>query len=97
MVTIKTFENCGPYFPTVRTEFVATNIWAFVSVVRALMEEGNADLIGVFEDDKCKGIWHNDAEPEPDGEGGWDMPTASYALARPSERFFWTSSLQELN
>ena len=31
-------------------------------------------VISVWHDDQCVGLWEDDSEPEPDGEGGWNMP-----------------------
>ena len=39
--------------------------------------------IAVFHDNRCVGLWEDDSEPEPDGEGGWVMPKGYYVLRRP--------------
>lgn len=40
--------------------------------------------IGVFDDDgECKGIWVDESEPEPDGEGDWRNSKPAYVLYRP--------------
>lgn len=42
--------------------------------------------IGLFDaDGECKGIWVDEAEPEPDGEDGWLNPPAAYKLYRPGD------------
>lgn len=83
MITIRTYTENGPYFPPTVMKYQAASLKEFLFHVRMAMEDGE-DIIGTFnEDNVCYGIWENDAEPEPDGEGDWLMPRPMYVLRRP--------------
>jgi hypothetical protein len=77
-----TYKNNGPYFPETIMKYHASSLKDILFHCRLAMED-QEDIIAVFDGDACKGFWENDAEPEPDGEGGWLMSGASYALQRP--------------
>lgn len=81
--TVRSYKDWGPYFSAEKGNYQCSCLRDVVFHARLAMEEG-ADYIGLFDaDGSCKGIWQNDAEPEPDGEGGLLMPRASYVLRRP--------------
>jgi hypothetical protein len=83
MVTIRTYKNNGPYWASMVMKYQASCLRDVLFHVRMAMEDGE-DTIGAFnEDNVCYGIWENDAEPEPDGEGDWLMPGPMYVLRRP--------------
>ena len=83
MITIRTYTGNGPYFAPTVMKYQATSLKEVLVHVRMAMEDGE-DTIGAFnEDNVCYGIWENDAEPEPDGEGDWLMPRPMYVLRRP--------------
>ena len=83
MVTIRTYKNNGPYWASTVMKYQASCLRDVLFHVRMAMEDGE-DTIGAFnEDGTCYGIWENDAEPEPDGEGDWLMPGPMYVLRRP--------------
>lgn len=81
--TVRTYKNNGPYFDPTVMKYSATTLKELIFHARLAMEDGE-DYIAVFHDDQCVGAWENDAEPEPDGEGGWCMPSPCYLLRRPS-------------
>ena len=56
-----------------------------VKAVRDAMEDGQ-EYISIFnERGNCTGLWINESEPEPDGEGGMVMGRLVYVLQRPEE------------
>jgi len=60
--------------------------------------EDNEWEIGVFDDNgQCKGIWQDDAQAIPDGEGGMVLEKASYVLYRPGDMSagLWNLSLSK--
>jgi hypothetical protein len=81
LTTVRTYKANGPYFPPTVMKYQAASTKDILFHCRLAMDDGE-DLIGVFHGDVCKGIWENDTEPEPDGEGGWEWPSASYVLKR---------------
>lgn len=87
MVTVKTLKDHGPYFGCLRGNYQVTSLKELIFHVRLAMEDSE-DLIGVWHEDYCIGIWEDEAEPEPDGEEGWQLPPACYVLHRPGEKGF---------
>lgn len=81
MITVRTFSDNGPYFPPTVMKYQANCLKDVLFHTRLAMEDGE-DTIAVYHDDHCVGLWQNDAEPEPDGEGGWLMPSPCYVLLR---------------
>jgi hypothetical protein len=83
MFTVRTFDSNGPYFPPTQGVYQASSLRDIIFHVRQAMEDGEYQ-IGVFDSDgKCKGMWTDEAEAIPDGEGGMTMEERSYALYRP--------------
>lgn len=79
-------RDCGPYYKPENEVVEIDSLTRMVSFVRNLMED-DVDHIAVFDSSwKCTGVWIADAEPEPDGEGGWMMPRPVYVLHRPDTR-----------
>jgi len=79
------YNSNGPYFGSTQAIFQAARLKELIFHVRLCMEEGDYQ-IGVFDDDgKCKGIWVDESEPEPDGEGDWQLPKPAYRLYRLGE------------
>jgi len=85
-ITVRTYKDNGPYFPETIMKYQVSSLKDILFHCRLAMEDSE-DIIAVFDGDECKGFWENDAEPEPDGEGGWCMPGASYVLQRAGGRF----------
>jgi hypothetical protein len=80
--TVRTFSDNGPYFAPTVMQYQASSLKDVLFHTRLAMED-NEHCIAVFHDDHCVGLWEDDSEPEPDGEGGWDMPRGNYLLRRP--------------
>lgn len=78
---ITAFRDNGHYFPCTHKEKTIETLSDFIETVKEFKEDQN-DYIAVFKNNQFFGIWINDAEPEPDGEGGWLMPSAVYILLR---------------
>lgn len=89
MHTVHTVREYGTgeiygYMPEIYI-YPAFRLRDIVKHVRDAMEEG-IDKIAVFDErGNCDGLWINEAEPEPDGEGGWDEVKPEYILHRPTE------------
>jgi hypothetical protein len=85
MVTIRNYDDNGPYFSPTQDIYQAANLQDVIFHVRQCMED-NDYQIGLFDaDGQCKGMWLDEAEPEPDGEGGMMLGKPCYALYRPGQ------------
>lgn len=83
--TLLASKDNGPVWGTDRYSIPVNSITEMIHNVRNLMELG-VDKIAVFDSlNGCKALWVEDAEPEPDGEGGFFMPEASYTFYRASQ------------
>jgi hypothetical protein len=83
LCTIRTFSSNGPYFPPTQGVYQASSLREMIFHIRQSMEDGEYQ-IGLFDaDGECKGMWVDEAEPEPDGEGGWHNAKPFYVLHRP--------------
>lgn len=86
MHTVHTVREYGAgeiygYMPEIYI-YPAFRLRDIVKHVRDAMEEG-IDKIAVFDErGNCDGLWINEAEPEPDGEGGWTEAKPEYVLHR---------------
>ena len=85
MVYVCAYKECGPYYKVDKIVKEATSLSSMIYTVRGFMEDEMDDILVLTEKGVCKGAWFNDAEPEPDGEGGWYMTGPSYVLNRPSK------------
>ena len=84
-LTIKAFKSEGPYYADTRDNVEADSLSSLIATVRGFMEDG-CELISVWAEDenpRCIGLWEDDSQPEPDGEGSWYWPKAIYRLRRP--------------
>jgi hypothetical protein len=88
MTTVRTYKSNGPYFPCfpcTQGVYQAASLKDVLFHVRVAMENGDY-LIGIFDSEgKCKGIWQDDAEAIPDGEGGMMLEAPAYELYREHE------------
>ena len=91
MIHICTYTDNGPYFAPSRGSYQAARLKDFIFHVRLCMED-NEDLISIWKDDECLGIWRNEYEGVPDGEGGWDRGESAYILHRPDCKEQWLFS-----
>lgn len=79
------YNSNGPYFSPTQGQYHASRLKDIIFHVRQCMEDCDYQ-IGVFDDDgECKGIWVDESEPEPDGEGDWNLSNPAYRLYRPGE------------
>lgn len=85
--SIVSWSEDGWNKPTVHC-YQASRLESFIYFVRLAMED-EAQYIGVVKDGQCIGFWEDDAEPEPDGEGGWCMARRFYVLQRPDDRLHY--------
>ena len=81
-VTVRCYKYNGPYWEPTIGSYSAARLKELIFHVRLAMED-DEDIIAIYHDDRCIGLWEADNEPEPDGEGGWFMPRGYYALRRP--------------
>lgn len=85
------YSENGPYWPATQGCYQAARLKELIFHVRLCMED-NDYQIGIFDDNgECKGMWLEEAEPEPDGEGGMIQGKPCYTLYRPgsmSERMW---------
>lgn len=85
------YSENGPYWPVTQGRYQAARLKDLIFHVRLCMED-NDYQIGIFDEDgECKGMWLEESEPEPDGEGGMIQGKPCYTLYRPgsmSERMW---------
>lgn len=85
MYTVRNYDSNGPYFAATNAIYQAASLRDLIFHTRLCMADGDYQ-IGVFDDNgECKGIWVDEAEPEPDGEDGWMTPAPAYTLYRPGD------------
>ncbi len=83
MATIRSYDSNGPYFPPTQGVYQANSLKDVLFHIRQCIDDGEYQ-IGLFDDaGKCKGIWQDEGESEPDGEGGWTYAPKAYVLYRP--------------
>lgn len=85
------YSDNGPYWPATQGRYQAARLKDLIFHVRLCMED-NDYQIGIFDENgECKGMWLEESEPEPDGEGGMIQGKPCYTLYRPgsmSERMW---------
>lgn len=91
MIFIRSYKDNGPYFAPSQGSYQAARLKDFIFHVRLCMED-EEDYISVWKDDECLGIWRNECEGVPDGEGGWDRGESAYILHRPDCKEQWLFS-----
>jgi hypothetical protein len=82
MITIRTSTDLGPYFNTSHGCYQAASIKDILFHCRLAMDDGE-DIIGIFHDDTCIGIWQNEPDVDSDGEGGMMRCANAYVQYRP--------------
>lgn len=85
MVYVCAYKDNGFYYEVDKIVKEATSLSSLITTVRSFMEDGMDEILVLTDKGVCKGAWFDDAEPEPDGEGGWYMTGPSYVLNRPSK------------
>lgn len=82
MITVRTSTDNGPYFDASHGSYQAASLKDILFHCRLAMDDGE-DIIGIFHDDACIGIWQNEPDVDSDGEGGWDRGPNAYVQYRP--------------
>lgn len=83
MITIRTFQGNGPYFPPTQGCYQASSLKELLFHTRLCMED-NDYQIGIFDEDgQCKGMWLDEADAISDGEGAMVLGKPCYVLYRP--------------
>lgn len=86
MITIRTYKDNGPYWEPTIMRYQAASTTDILRHCRLAMEDGE-HIISVWHGDECTGLWEDEAEPMPDGEGDWYLGKPCYVLRRPGERY----------
>ena len=97
MVTIRTYQDNGPYFDATKGCYQAATLQQLIFHIRLAMED-REDIIGIFgADGACKGIWQLDIEGHVDSAGDAIVDHEAYELLRPDTREQWMwGRLQEI-
>ena len=97
MVTIRTYQDNGPYFDATKGCYQAATLQQLIFHIRLAMED-REDIIGIFgADGACKCIWQLDIEGHVDSAGDAIVDHEAYELLRPDTREQWTwGRLQEI-
>jgi hypothetical protein len=82
MITIRTYKDNGPCFPATVMKYQAARLRDLCSHVRIAMEDGE-DIIAIWHDDRCTGLWRNECDAEVDADGEWHKGPNCYVLYRP--------------
>lgn len=87
MQTVHVYRNYGVgevygYMPDIYVHSVH-RLTDLIKHVRDAMEEGYERIAVFDEEGDCSGLWIDESEPEPDGEGGMMLTKPSYHLLRP--------------
>jgi len=96
MVTIRTYQDNGPYFSCTKGSYQAASLQQLIFHVRLAMED-REDVVAVYgTDGACKGIWNREIEGHVDSAGDTILDHEGYKLLRPDTREQWMwSRLQE--
>lgn len=87
MQTVHVYRNYGVgevyrYMPDIYVHSVH-RLTDLIKHVRDAMEEGYERIAVFDEEGDCSGLWIDESEPEPDGEGGMMLTKPCYLLLRP--------------
>ena len=89
MVTIRTYQDNGPYFDATKGCYQAATLQQLIFHIRQAMED-REDIIGIFgADGACKGIWQLYMEGHVDSTGDAIVDHEAYELLRPDTREQW--------
>jgi len=80
--TVRTFTDNGPYFTPTIMQYSAESLERLLFHTRMAMEDGE-DIVAVFHDDHCVGLWHNEPDIISDGEGSMVRGQDCYVGYRP--------------
>ena len=99
MVTIRTYQDNGPYFDATKGSYQAATLQQLIFHIRLAMED-REHVIGVYgADGACKGIWQLDIEGHVDSAGDAIVDHEGYDLLRPStkEQWMWKRLQEQLS
>ena len=82
MITVRTSTDNGPYFDASHGSYQAASLKDILFHCRLAMDDGE-DIIGIFHDDACIGLWQNEPDVDSDGEGGMMRCANAYVQYRP--------------
>lgn len=89
MITIRTYQDNGPYFPATKGCCQAARLSDLIRHVRLAMED-REDTIAIFDaEGACKGLWHRELEGHVDSAGDSIVDHEGYELMRPNTREQW--------
>jgi len=98
VVTIRTYQDNGPYFDATKGSYQAATLQQLIFHIRLAMED-REHVIGVYgADGACKGIWQLDIEGHVDSAGDAIVDHEVYELLRPStkEQWMWKRLQEQL-
>lgn len=95
LTTVCTYQDNGPYFDATKGCYQAASLQQLIFHVKQAMED-NEDIIAIYEDGQCKGMWLKNIEGHVDSAGDTLIDHESYELLRPStkEQWMWNRSQQ---
>lgn len=86
MLTVRTYQDNGPYFSATVMAYQAASIRDLLRHVRLAMADGE-DTIGIFDaQGTCKGLWQRELEGHVDSAGDAIVDGDGYVLSRPGGR-----------
>ena len=93
MITIRTFQDNGPYFAPTKGSYQVARLRDFVFHIRQAMED-REDLIAIYKEGQCVGMWRRDIEGHVDSAGDSIVDHEGYELLRPNtkEQWIWNYS-----
>jgi hypothetical protein len=96
MITVRTYQDNGPYFPATKGCYQAARLSDLIRHVRLAMED-REDTIAIFDaEGTCKGLWRRETQGHVDSAGDSIVDHEGYELMRPNTREQWIwNRLQE--
>lgn len=86
MLTVRTYQDNGPYFRATVMAYQAASIRDLLRHVRLAMAD-HEDTIGIFDaQGACKGLWQRELEGHVDSAGDTIVDGDGYVLSRPGGR-----------
>ena len=98
MITIRTYQDNGPYFPATKGCYQAACLSGIIRHVRLAMEH-REDTIAIFDaEGTCKGLWHRELEGHVDRAGDSIVDHEGYELMRSNtrEQWMWNKLVEEV-
>jgi hypothetical protein len=98
MITIRTFQDNGPYFSATKGCYQATSLKGLLFHARLAMED-REDTIAIFDaEGSCKGLWRLSTEGHVDSAGDSIVDHEGYELMRPGtkEQWMWNKLVEEV-